>query len=229
MKYSTILLTCAFLGCGGSAARAATGFAITGDVAVRTRGWILTLAPSASQNGKVSGAGEFVAGTEATLAATANAGYMFSGWTGAAAGSASPIAVAMDSDKTVGATFSRDTRDPDGDGLSNYDELVTRGTDPAKADTDGDGYFDGTEVDLGGNPLDAAQGPVWRAECRASTTKAGTVEIRFPSAVGRTYAVEVSSDLRSWQVLQGGLAGNGRVLTREVMIEGQAVRYFRVR
>jgi len=55
------------------------------------------------------------------------------------------------------------------------------------------------------------------------------VEIRFPSAVGKTYAVEISSDLRSWQVLQGGLAGNGRVLTQEVVIEGHAVRYFRVR
>jgi hypothetical protein len=154
---------------------------------------------------------------------------VFSGWTGAAAGSANPIAVTMDSDKAVGATFGPDTRDPDNDGLGNYDEIVTRRTDPAKADTDGDGFFDGAEVALGANPLDAAQGPVWRAECRASATKARTVEIRFPSAVGRTYAVEVSSDLSSWQVLQGGLAGNGRVLTQEVVIEGQAVRYFRVR
>jgi uncharacterized repeat protein (TIGR02543 family) len=212
-----------------SSVSSGSGFAISGDVAVRTRGWILTLAPSADQNGKVSGAGEFVSGTEATLTALGNAGYVFSGWTGAAAGSANPIAVTMDSDKTVGATFGPDTRDPDNDGLSNYDESVTRRTDPAKVDTDGDGYFDGTEVGLGADPLDAAQGPVWRAECRASATKARTVEIRFPSAVGRTYAVEVSSDLSSWQVLQGGLAGNGRVLTHEVVIEGQAVRYFRVR
>jgi uncharacterized repeat protein (TIGR02543 family) len=149
MKYSTILLTCALLGCGESAVRAATGFAITGDVAVRTRGWILTLAPSASQNGKVSGAGEFVAGTEAKLAAQGNAGYVFSGWTGAAAGSVNPIAVTMDSDKTVGAAYAPDTRDPDSDGLSNYDEIVTRGTDPAKADTDGDGLSDGAELGLG--------------------------------------------------------------------------------
>jgi uncharacterized repeat protein (TIGR02543 family) len=206
-----------------------SGFAISGNVVVRTRGWILTLAPSTSQNGNVSGAGEFVAGTAATLTALGNAGYVFSGWTGAAAGVANPIAVIMDSDKAVGATFGPDTRDPDNDGLSNYDESVTRSTDPAKADTDGDGFFDGAEVALEANPLDAAQGPVWRAECRASATKARTVEIRFPSVVGRTYAVEVSSDLSSWQVLQGGLAGNGQVLMREVVIEGQDVRYFRVR
>jgi hypothetical protein len=118
--------------------------------------------------------------------------------------------------------------DTDGDDLPDGVELA-RGTAPVAVDSDGDGYFDGTEVAGGGNPLDAAQGPAWRAECRASATKARTVEIRFPSAVGRTYAVEVSSDLSSWQVLQGGLTGNGRVLTREVVIEGQAVRYFRVR
>ncbi len=149
------------MGCGGIAARAATGFAITGDVAVRTRGWILTLSTSASQNGKVSGAGEFVAGTEATLAAQGNAGYVFSGWTGAAAGSVNPIAVTMDSDKTVGATFSRDTLDSDGDGLSNFDELVTRGTNPAKADTDGDSYNDGYEVQFASNPLLATSFPVY--------------------------------------------------------------------
>jgi hypothetical protein len=118
--------------------------------------------------------------------------------------------------------------DTDGDDLPDGAELA-RGTAPVAADSDGDGYFDGTEVGLGADPLDAAQGPVWRAECRASATKARTVEIRFPSAVGRTYTVEVSSDLSSWQVRQGGLAGNGRVLTQEVVIEGQAVRYFRVR
>ena len=41
----------------------------------------------------------------------------------------------------------------------------------------------------------------------------------------QTCAVEVYNDLSSWQVLQGGLAGNGRVLTQEVVIEGHAVRY----
>jgi formylglycine-generating enzyme required for sulfatase activity len=137
------------------------GSAITGDVAVRTRGWILTLASSASQNGKVSGAGEFAPGTEATLAALGNAGYVFSGWTGAAVGSANPITVTLDSDKTVGATFGPDTRDPDSDGLSNYDEIVTRGTDPAKADTDGDGYIDGYEVQFASNPLSATSFPLY--------------------------------------------------------------------
>jgi uncharacterized repeat protein (TIGR02543 family) len=37
----------------------------------------------------------------------------------------------MDGNKTIGATFTQDTADTDGDGFSNYDELVTYSTDPA--------------------------------------------------------------------------------------------------
>jgi len=36
--------------------------------------------------------------------------------------------------------------DPDADGLSNYAEYMLYGTSWAEADTDGDGYFDGSEV-----------------------------------------------------------------------------------
>jgi hypothetical protein len=36
--------------------------------------------------------------------------------------------------------------DPDGDGLSNYAEFMLYGTSWSDADSDGDGYFDGSEV-----------------------------------------------------------------------------------
>ncbi|MFH1631677.1 MAG: hypothetical protein ABIA47_01455, partial [bacterium] len=42
--------------------------------------------------------------------------------------------------------------DPDRDGLSSWEEFEL-GTDPANADTDGDGYDDGTEVAGGYDPL----------------------------------------------------------------------------
>ena len=45
--------------------------------------------------------------------------------------------------------------DTDGDGLSDYDEVVTYGTSPVNVDTDGDGLGDGEEADLGTDPLDA--------------------------------------------------------------------------
>jgi hypothetical protein len=48
--------------------------------------------------------------------------------------------------------------DHDGDGLSDFDEVNTYGTDHLDADTDNDGLPDGTEVGAGLDPL-AAQGP----------------------------------------------------------------------
>jgi len=42
--------------------------------------------------------------------------------------------------------------DPDEDKLTNYQEYLYN-TDPTNKDTDGDGYFDGTEVAYGTNPL----------------------------------------------------------------------------
>ncbi len=46
------------------------------------------------------------------------------------------------------------TFDPDGDGLTNKQELIDYSTNPQLADTDGDGVRDGLEIQTGSNPLD---------------------------------------------------------------------------
>lgn len=62
--------------------------------------------------------------------------------------------------------------DSDNDGLSNYDEIKTYGTDPFNQDSDGDGATDGYEVNtLGTDPLVADQG---------SDPGAPTVTILYP-------------------------------------------------
>ncbi len=102
-----------------------------------------------SNNGTVTGSGEYEPSTPATLTATPNPGYRFTGWTGDASGPENPLTITMDADKTVGATFEKDLTDADADGLIAYDELVVHGTNPALADTDGDGLSDGYELGIG--------------------------------------------------------------------------------
>jgi parallel beta-helix repeat protein len=50
--------------------------------------------------------------------------------------------------------------DTDGDGLTNYYELITSRTSPCSADTDGDGSSDGQEIAIGTNPLDPSDFPI---------------------------------------------------------------------
>jgi uncharacterized repeat protein (TIGR02543 family) len=120
---------------------------LSSDAEVDTRYW--SLIRSATQNGTLTGGGIFDLGATATLTATPNPGYRFTGWTSDASGTTNPLTITMDSDKTVGATFEKDLSDTDSDGLTAYDELVVYATNPAVADTDGDGLNDGYEIGIG--------------------------------------------------------------------------------
>jgi len=71
-----------------------------------------------------------VVNTTCQITATPDPGYLFSEWTGDASGNANPLSVLMDANKSLGATFVQDTRDSDGDGLTNYQEVVVYHTNP---------------------------------------------------------------------------------------------------
>jgi uncharacterized repeat protein (TIGR02543 family) len=108
-----------------------------------------TLTITQPTHGAITGAGEYDSGTTATLTATPDAGYTFTGWTGDASGTTNPLSLTMDASKTVGATFAADLSDADADGLTAYDEVTIYLTDPTKLDSDNDGLSDAYELGIG--------------------------------------------------------------------------------
>jgi len=115
----------------------------------RFKGRLVAFNLTVSPQETVSGSGQYEPGTSATITATPNPGYRFTGWTGDASGTVNPLTITMNANKTVGATFEKDLSDSDNDGLTAFDELVAYNTNPALADSDGDGLSDGYELGVG--------------------------------------------------------------------------------
>ncbi len=88
-----------------------TGQTRTGRIIVSGKEYTITQLASllvttqAGAGGTVSGGGAFDVNSTATLTATPSSGYAFSHWTGDAVGSANPLLLSVDSNKTVQANF----------------------------------------------------------------------------------------------------------------------------
>jgi hypothetical protein len=89
---------------------------------------------------------------------------------------------------TITANFAQDLNDADGDGLSNYAELVTHGTKADDNDTDDDGLLDNEEIQIGTNPKssDATLVNFFNARAASDQTTARTNAL----AEGRTVGIE---------------------------------------
>ena len=128
-----------------------------------------TLTVSPAVDGTISGGGSYAHGATATLAATPAEGYIFAEWTGDASGTANPLGVLMDANKLIGAVFTTDNTDADGDGLLDRFETATgvyissadTGTNQSNADTDADSLSDGAETKTGNciSPADTGTDP----------------------------------------------------------------------
>lgn len=191
----------------------------SGNIAVDTRDWVyLTInAP----HGTVTGAGQYDPDTNAELTATPDPGYVFSEWTGDATGNTNPFTILMDTNKSVTAVFGQDTADPDNDNLTNYQEIVTYGTNPALWDTDDDGFSDGYEVSTGYDPKSNTSSPDTKIAIYTA------VEVEFGAGLGKTYRVESSTDLQTWTPVESNIPGNGGTITRLYSIRSIPHRYFR--
>ena len=102
--------------------------------------------------GTATGQATFDLNATATLVATPSNGYVFAGWVGDLSSSDANTTLVMSANYEVNATFSPDTGDDDGDGLTNYEEWVTYSTDANNSDSDDDGLTDGVEVNGGTDP-----------------------------------------------------------------------------
>ena len=114
------------------------------------------------------------------------------------------------------------SRDADGDGLLDEEE-INLGTDPDNPDTDGDGWNDGDEVSLGYSPLSARSTPPSTPVISALRLPSGALDglqVSFAARSGRSYRIEESPDLRTWESIEAGITGNGSIIQRRIPLHG---------
>lgn len=124
----------------------------------------LTVLSNSVVGGNVSGGGVYEHGTVVSIVASVLPGYVFVQWNAPENALvtnrfAASTTVVMNAAMQLTAVFANDLRDFDGDGLSNFAEVVLHGTNPQLADSDGDGFSDAVEVQWGSNPLSASSLP----------------------------------------------------------------------
>ncbi|RYD82468.1 MAG: hypothetical protein EOP84_09355 [Verrucomicrobiaceae bacterium] len=110
--------------------------------------------------------------------------------------------------------------DTDGDGLGDREEVFVTLTDPNKADTDGDGFLDSAEIAAGKSPTDPNSKPE-QIEIRTA------IEITINTELGKSYQIERSEDLTNWVTLPEVIVGDGRAVTKFYSTKDYPGRFYR--
>ena len=162
------------------------------------------LTAEAATNGSITSTDTHKLGATTTVTATPDLGYVFTAWTGASTGTDNPLTLTMDGNKTIGATFTKDTADPYDTWASSFD--LDPATDGAPtADPDGDGQNNLFEFIAGVLPNDARSRFHWRVE--EDPLNSGQSRIVFsPRFDDRTYNLKTSTTLQAsdWIDFTGG-------------------------
>lgn len=173
----------------------------------------IALSASPPGSGSVSGSGIYNLNQSVPVAATPNPGYVFTAWDGGFTGQPASFSYTATANITATATFAQDTADTDGDGLNNYQEIVTYGTLPGNPDTDGDLIPDGAEVQTTlTNPLSSDAALVNFVEENLCEDNAGAiamspVEIQrdpLTGALTLRLSFQGSADQNLWQPVDLG-------------------------
>ncbi|WP_308992361.1 Ig-like domain-containing protein [Mariniflexile litorale] len=122
----------------------------------------ITYALTATTNGQGSvspSSGDFSAGSVITMTATADAGWMFSSWSGDASGSSNPLTVTMNSDKTITANFTQ---------LPSF-MLTTSVIGQGNISPSSGSYVQGSSVNLTATPASGYQFDNWSGDASGSS------------------------------------------------------------
>ena len=161
--------------------------------------WQLQVSSSHLERGSVNGGGSFQDDSMATVTATAVPGYLFAAWSGDASGNSNPLQLQMDRHRTIIAQFVEDDNDDDGDGLSNFEELITHNTNPSQADSSGDGLSDGDIVSIGLDPNYDYSALVGLVGPSVEDARPGAVLIDVVDGTATiSLQIERSEDLNTW-------------------------------
>lgn len=178
--------------------------------AIASPRWTLTTSLNNANYGSVTPGGYKEENSFQQIEATPSSGYIFSGWTGDTSGSQNPVSVIMDSNKSIIANFAPDLFDNDSDGLTNFQEMVTYGSNLNQKDTNSDGIEDGQAVTLGYSPVFNFSALISYLQSHPPTGLYTSSQMQA-MAVGEivltknpdgsfilNYDIEKSSDLQSW-------------------------------
>ena len=152
----------------------------------------------------------FSEGESVIISATPIAGYLLSAWSGASTESANPVTLIMDADKALTANLIQDGGDSDADQLTNFQEIVTYGTNPNLKDSNADGVEDGQAVSMGYSPTLnfsalIAHPPtgLYTASQMQAMAIGDLVLTKNPNgSFVLNYDIEQSTDLQSWSLYQ---------------------------
>lgn len=180
--------------------------------------------PSAGGTVANSPAGtSFTAGTQVTLSASPASGYVFSGWSGAITGTANPVTITMDANKTITANYTAQQS-------TQYTLSVsTSGSGTVALSPAGGTYNAGTVVTLTANPASGYVFTGWSGAVTGSSNPT-TVTMNANKSVTATFTQSTGGggtpdfSMIGYATLNGGTTGGqgGSSVTISTLAELQA-------